>query len=242
MKTLLLTISLAAAGATAALAQGTIAVYNTGASYLTYTDAYSSYSSADNGVYVTTGTGVGKASTGTDKYYYALLVQPYNATNTDNPLQAGYTLAMMATNALVAGGLSGSGGSGGSAVANWTAPTTSANNSGGLDNYILVGWSANEGTTWLEVSNELATGAWNYIGGPGSGLFGVSALGSGYPGGGTGSPPPAAPNIFGTGINAGGLTGGITLFGLTVPEPSTIALAGLGVSALVDFRRRNSCK
>jgi len=66
---------------------------------------------------------------------------------------------------------------------------------------------------------------------PPAGLFGISASGSGVAGGGAQSLPTL--QLFGgaTGIQAG--------FELqSIPEPTSMALAGLGAAALLIFRRR----
>jgi len=62
-------------------------------------------------------------------------------------------------------------------------------------------------------------------------LFGLSAIASGAAGGGPNALPPLP--LFG---GASGLTSGFTLQG--VPEPTSMALAGLGAAALLIFRRR----
>jgi hypothetical protein len=94
--------------------------------------------------------------------------------------------------------------------------------------FVVLGWSANEGT-WANVSAALLGGSWLTTGGNG-GLFGNSIVG--YALGGT-SPAPAD-ILFGSSpglINVG--------WQLTpVPEPSTIALAGLGALGMLMFRRR----
>ena len=67
-----------------------------------------------------------------------------------------------------------------------------------------------------------------------NGFFGVSSLGSGQAGGfnGTGTLPNL--NIFG---GATGIQNGFALIS-SVPEPTSMALAGLGAAALLIFRRR----
>jgi hypothetical protein len=64
-----------------------------------------------------------------------------------------------------------------------------------------------------------------------NGLFGVSAVGSGVAGGGAQSLPTL--QLFG----GTGITAGFTL--TSVPEPTSMALVGLGAAALLIFRRRN---
>ena len=90
--------------------------------------------------------------------------------------------------------------------------------------YEVAGWSASLGPTW--------TPGWlaGNFGGK-SGFFGISGSASGVSGGGN-PPAPTLPLFGGTGIASG--------FNLapTVPEPSSMALAGLGAAALLIFRRR----
>ena len=89
--------------------------------------------------------------------------------------------------------------------------------------YEVAGWSASLGTTW---NPAWLTG--NFGGKLGN--FGVSVAVSGTAGG--GSPPAPAWNLFGgTGLQGFNLPS-------IVPEPSSMALAGLGAAALLIFRRR----
>jgi hypothetical protein len=107
---------------------------------------------------------------------------------------------------------------------------------GTTDSIVLVGWSANLGTTWGSVSNALATGSYQALLGSQNGFLGIST--TGY--------------ITGNAANPGNsVFGGVASYGLpinslntqlylipTVPEPTTIALAGLGGLSLLLFRRR----
>jgi hypothetical protein len=144
-------------------------------------------------------------------FYFGLLTSTVGANN--------FTFAnVLGTNQASLGRFTGGAGI---QVAGWAAGTAK--------DFEVAGWSASLGSTfnpaWL-TSN------------PGNGtttFFGVSALGTGQSGGfnGTGTLPNL--NIFGgtTGIQAGfALTGG----GTVVPEPSSMALAGLGAAALLIFR------
>jgi hypothetical protein len=87
--------------------------------------------------------------------------------------------------------------------------------------YEIAGWSGSLGATfnpsWLTTP-------------PSSGVFGISASASGVAGGGPNSLPPLVP-FGGTGIPSG-----FTL--QPTPEPTSMALAGLGAAALLIFRRR----
>jgi len=143
-------------------------------------------------------------------FYFGLLTSAVGANN--------FTFAnVLGTNQAVVGRFTGGANI---QVAGWAAGTSK--------DFEVAGWSANLGSTfnpsWLAQN-------------PGNGtttFFGVSALGTGQSGGfnGTGTLPNL--NIFGgtTGIQTGfALVGG-------VPEPSSMALAGLGAAARLIFRRR----
>lgn len=119
------------------------------------------------------------------------------------------------------------------------APTTQATvpwASGTTDSIVMVGWSANLGTSWGTVSNLLASG--NYISqlAGQNGFFGVSA--TGYI-----APNAANPGVtlFATSAASYGLpinSPNTALYLLPVPEPGTLALAGLGGLSLLLFRRQ----
>jgi len=100
-------------------------------------------------------------------------------------------------------------------VNGWAAGTTKF--------YEIAGWSSSLGASW--------TPGWQVQ--PPAGLFGISAIGSGTAGGtdANGNAIPPLPLFGGSGITSG--------FNLTsVPEPTSMALAGLGAAALLIFRRR----
>jgi hypothetical protein len=95
--------------------------------------------------------------------------------------------------------------------------------------YEIAGWASAGGNTTFKPAWVNANGTAASSGLPS--LFGVSAIASGAAGGGPNALPPLP--LFG---GASGLTSGFTLVG--VPEPTSMALAGLGAAALLIFRRR----
>jgi len=102
--------------------------------------------------------------------------------------------------------------------------------SGATNFFIVVGWSANEGSSWATVLNEATTGNWTVTGN--TSAFGISIVGYNAPGT---SPNPGA-LIFGTN------PGQLGAFQLTAveptPEPATLALAAIGGASLLLFRRK----
>jgi hypothetical protein len=89
--------------------------------------------------------------------------------------------------------------------------------------YFLIGWTGSFATA------DAAIAAWT----PGSGnMFGESAMATTATSSLVGTPSPPLP------INTRTTFGGMTLIP-NVPEPATFALAGLGLAAILVFRRRN---
>jgi hypothetical protein len=105
---------------------------------------------------------------------------------------------------------------------------------GVTNNIMLVGWSANLGTTWSAVSTKLQNWDWFYP----SAYFGMSRTGW------------ISPNNFNPGATMFGLAQtsagmpisslNMQLYFLPIPEPGTMALAGLGGLILLMFRRRKA--
>jgi PEP-CTERM motif-containing protein len=98
---------------------------------------------------------------------------------------------------------------------------------GSTINFIVRGWSANMGTTWNQVVSFIDANP----NAPGT-AYGTSVMAVNSILGGSGSPLPI-PSAWG--LSASQIPG-LTLY--AVPEPSTLALAGLGVAALLGLRRR----
>jgi len=160
-------------------------------------------------------TGQAVASTGT--FYFGLFTGADGETDATKIA----TLGLYATNSATADGrfvllpLTGV------AVPGWT--------TGDTKTFVVRGWSADLGHDWNPLWLE-----GTFPGATPNSVFGTSMIGVGAAGGtdSLGNPVPAL-SIFGA---APALTEGFTLE--VVPEPTTMALAGLGVAALLIFRRR----
>lgn len=214
----------------------------------------------DLGTVITNGTsigeGTGNAYLGTGSYYYDVLdmsaaawagLSSQQRAGADNLLANPTDVAFWTDSgvtgvnagSLTAGGIKGLGGAVGSTAANWAAPTSVPYSSAsGYDYYIVVGWSADMGTGWATLSSEMSNGAL-----PSGGWFGETVVMYNYAGG--GSVDLYAPNVFApssfTGLSGSGYDGSnpaLTL--LPVPEPTTLALAGLGGVSMLFLRRRKS--
>jgi len=129
---------------------------------------------------------------------------------------------------------------GGVTAANWAAPGSTYQTS---DYYMIVGWSSNEGTTWGSLSNSIAGGNFA-VTGAGS-WFGETAVAFNSAGGGT--TPQQVVNLWlpstATGITGSGLNGAnpqLILTPIITPEPTTLALAGLGGLSMLFLRRRKA--
>lgn len=229
----------------AVFAQGTVNWLAPGSAFIGQTNntAYSGFV-ASSGTPGGNGLGSGNANTlggATTLFYYALLTSTgLSASPTSLSQFNGGTLAnswlstgLMMTNSSANGRVSPVGGVVANAPAsNWADQST--------QNDVLVGWSANLGTTWATALANLNN--WAAFGQSvvGTAYFGVSSTGSSTLG-------VANPGNTLIGINPGQINGTVgtgnpiqlnPLFVTPVPEPATIALAGLGGLALLALRRK----
>jgi len=143
-------------------------------------------------------------------YYYGLLIS--------SAATGPFTFSgLYATNLAAAGRFNGGNGI---QCPGWAAGATMS--------YEVAVWSASLGQSW---QNGWLTGSF----GGAQGYFGLSSVATGVSGG-AGSPATPSYNLFG---GATGISSGFTATPTTVtPEPTSMALAGLGAAALLIFRRR----
>jgi len=205
---------------------------------------------AANATKVSTNSVIGCAAAGRtqgdNSYYYALFASSsqttiggsataFSATNGTYAFNAGWTLVGIgAANQSTSGSAGTSGAvSQGTTSANQAALngdgslTVSGVAGGGNGNFVVVGWSANIGSTLAAMES------W-YANPTVLGWIGQSRIGVGQVIGDNGSNPTL--NIFGSTAN---YVNGFTLGEVAaVPEPGTIALAALGGASLLMFRRK----
>ena len=182
-----------------------------------------------NSVHNGPATGLMSGPAGT--YYFALLEGFTNATSIDATLDNGTTLANggwifsgnLAQNTTTPGILNG----------NYTPDPGVLVDIGyppSQGNFVVVGWSANIGTTYSAAKTWWNNG--NPNAGP-SGWFAISDIAQGVVVGGGVFP---VPTIFGPTV--GGEVQGFTLNLYTVPEPSSFAFAFLGTTAFLIIRKK----
>jgi hypothetical protein len=177
------------------------------------------------------GGAVGNTALAAGGFYYELLYTTYSGTQATIPTLA--ALLSWSDTGLSANNSASSAGklvpiaNTGAAQVPWSPGTT--------DSIVLVGWSANLGTTWGSVSNVLVN--WNNNM-PGA-FFGVSTTGYITPFSTSTSPGAtvfASAPVAGTGTPIYSLN--TPLYLLPVPEPASLAIAGLGGLSLLLFRRQ----
>jgi len=173
---------------------------------------------------------VGPALSAMGPWYYEVLTAPSTVTSVDPSLQQLLSAPWSDTGIQMTNtGLAGreSGGVGGAATANfWPAGQTNS--------FIIVGWNSLVGSNWAAAAGKLLG-----LGGLTYGMFiGATTVGFRQAGGVVGANTIPTASLFGSTVDAQGspITGPTDLF--TVPEPSSFALAGLGIAALTIFRRR----
>ena len=246
MKKLALTIVSAMVVTGGAFAQGYVN-WNIATADVTIVTNSTAYSPLFGGG--TTGTGaVGPTVTVASSFDYALLTSAavlstdtavWDGTWTGAAGNNGVNMTGVNTTGLSHGGVAPAtvnGQSGTGVQVNWANGTTQS--------VVLVGWSAYLGTTWASVSNILsALAAGNNAPlaaqtGGAAAFFGETVIGDVNP---AASSP--GNNIFSTSTTATATGTPIfelntPLYLLPVPEPTTLALAGLGGLALALFRRQ----
>ena len=252
MKKLILTTVCAMAMSGAVFAQGYIS-WTTSSTYLTMQTNAVTISPLFGGVAPLGGT-IGNTATTANGFDYILLTKAFTGTvSSDTSVWDGTWSALAAYNGGAGGALLGTNGisalqkgqvipeatangqTGTGVQVNWANGTT--------QNVVMVGWSADLGATWLGVSNILAnlalgnnTPLLTQLNGATEAFFGETGIGYINPSAGT----PGTP-VFAGGADANGLTIdslNTPLYLLPVPEPATMALAGLGGLSLLLFRRR----
>lgn len=230
MKKLILTAIGLVAGATLVHAQGgDISWVDLNADMLTSTSTYTSNF---------TGTATGLAKTGaTSAYYFALLAATSTtAADAGNPAGPDWAaLSPVTANGSTTPSIGYSSGAGGG-VSGPGAGTgfSSSLTAGTTYDIMVVGWSSNFGTTWAQVSGLFA----DYFSSDTTitGYAGYSNIGTLDPT----TAPAAAATIFGGSAVGSGKMILYTVTPTVTPEPTTLALAGLGGLSMLFLRRRKA--
>ena len=221
MKKLVATLSLAAL-TTGAFAQGFISIAN-----------------STLPIMIQTGTNAPvKTGTVASSYYYDVLINASTVTTIDSSLQ-GLTAAGWSDS-----GITGVNGIGALGAGKITAVNTASSvwTPGAQQAFVVVGWSANLGTTWAQVEALLPDltffpfGGGGWAGPPGIGVLGYTTVGSAIAGSTPGSPAPLF-NPTST-VQVPVPVSTVTVLFIIIPEPGTLALASLGVASLLISRKK----
>jgi hypothetical protein len=210
MKKLFIVAALAIATSVGAFAQGFVSSSTLG----------TSFSISTNGP---TSGALASSATAPFGYYFELLVGSATQAS-DNAIATGWTDSGIEFTNRSSGGLN--------SISEISVPANIWN-AGVSNSFMIVGWSANLGSSWTTVASELQNGV------TGAGLaagsyYGISTIGYGI----AGAAAPGTPfHLFGT-ANASGDPINTPMTLNAVPEPGTVGLAIMGVSSLLMFRRK----
>jgi len=169
---------------------------------------------------------------GSTYFYVALLTQPYSGSLTadTNVFDGTWQYTSAQTTDASSGQPGKIVGLNDVTVSNWGVNVT--------QQFILAAWTANLGATWAIVSNELASGNFSSYT-SGTPFFGVSAVSFE-----AAQPAPSAPAatlwsaLLGPQSYGNPISSGIAMYIVPIPEPGSLALAGLGGLSLLLFRRQ----
>jgi hypothetical protein len=199
--------------------------------WISFTDTSAAIKTNSSSYYNQSGTGANVPTLSQGGiYYYALLYSTTPLTGATNTawIQPTYYVAGVDTaNFVIAtNGTLTAGGEQGPATGQFQLSMAS----GTTYDVAVAAWSASLGTSWTEVQAELGNGTQGGASWQANGFFG-------FINGGTITPALSSPgsSIFPTVFTNGSLQ----LYAVSVPEPTTIALASLGGLSLLAFRRRN---
>ena len=181
----------------------------------------------------------GAARSAIGPWYYEVLTAPSTVTSVDLSLQQLLSAPWSDTGLMASNtGLAGRMAAGGSTVNFWPAGQTNS--------FIIVGWSANEGSSWSTVAARLQ-GAFGFPTGGFAGgnllyggFLGATTVGFRQAGGVVGANTIPTPGLFGAAVDTQGqpITTPTDLWFIT-PEPSGVTLIGIGIATLMFRCRRN---
>jgi hypothetical protein len=129
--------------------------------------------------------------------------------------------ALMGTNDPVAGNFEAQGGANSSQTIGINGD---AFNNGTTYSIAIVGWTSNEGSSWSQIIGQYTSTFWNA-----PGFFGYTV--------GSVDPGSSIPGSLPTGIWG---NNSLVLYSTPVPEPATLALAGVGGLSMLFLRRRKA--